>query len=110
MKSGFKHTIHWIKCQSKISTKILNRYLDYLIYISFQGINTLSVLLFEDITHRKRDKVYFLLKVEIKDYNVMIDGQNIFDQPVKDDLSTFDNVQKVATAQGDDYTTGCLLE
>ena len=40
----------------------------------------------------------------------MIDGQNIFDQPVKNDLSTFDNVQKVATAQGDDYTTGCLLE
>ena len=40
----------------------------------------------------------------------MIDGQNVFDQPVKNDLRTIDNVQKVPTGQGDDYTTGCLLD
>ena len=35
----------------------------------------------------------------------MIDGKNFFDQPVK-----CDNIPKIATGQGDDYTTGCLLD
>ena len=43
----------------------------------------------------------------MKDYNVMIDGRNLFDQPVKDNLITYDNIQKIATGQGDDYKTGC---
>ena len=38
----------------------------------------------------------------------MIDGQNIFDQPVKNDLRTYDNIRKIATGQKDDYTTGCI--
>ena len=40
----------------------------------------------------------------------MIVGQNFFDQPVRNDLTTFDNIQKIETCQGDDYTTGCLLD
>ena len=47
--------------------------------------------------------------VEIKDYNVMIDGRNFFDPPIKNDKVIFDNIQKIATGQGDDYITGCLL-
>ena len=48
--------------------------------------------------------------MEIKGYNVMIDGWNFFEQPIKNDLKTFDNIRKTATSQGDDYTTGCLLD
>ena len=40
----------------------------------------------------------------------MIDVKNFFDQPVKSDMRTYDNIQKIATVQGDDYTTGCLLD
>ena len=40
----------------------------------------------------------------------MIDGRNVFDQPIKNDLRTYDNTRKIATGQGDDYTTGCLLD
>ena len=40
----------------------------------------------------------------------MIDGRNFFDQPVKNNLITYDNIRKIATGQGDHYTTGCLLE
>ena len=40
----------------------------------------------------------------------MIDEQSLFDQPVKNDLITYDNIRKIATVQGDDYTTGCLLD
>ena len=38
----------------------------------------------------------------------MIDGRNFFDQPVKNNLITYDNMQKIATGQWDDYTIGCL--
>ena len=48
---------------------------------------------FEDNTHRTRH-TYFPLKVEIKTYNV-IDGQNLFDQPVKNDPRTCKNIQKL---------------
>ena len=50
------------------------------------------------------------INVEIKDYNVMIDGKNFFDQPVKNDKVTYENIRKITIGQGDDYTTGCLLD
>ena len=40
----------------------------------------------------------------------MIDGKNFFDQPIKNDLKTYDNIRKIETGQGDDYTTECLLD
>ena len=40
----------------------------------------------------------------------MIDGKNFFDQPVKNNEVTYENIRKIATGQGDDYTTGCLLD
>ena len=48
--------------------------------------------------------------MEIKDYNVMINGRNVFNQTIKNDLTIYDNIQKIATGQGDDYATGCLLD
>ena len=40
----------------------------------------------------------------------MIDGKYFFDQPVKNDLIILENIQKIATGQGDNYATGCLLD
>ena len=40
----------------------------------------------------------------------MIDGKNFFDQPIKNDKITYENILKIVTGQGDDYTTGCLLD
>ena len=40
----------------------------------------------------------------------MIDGRNFFDQPINSDLKTYENIRKIATGQGDDYATGCLLD
>ena len=48
--------------------------------------------------------------MEIKDYNVMVDGRNFFDQPIKNDLKTYDSIQKISTNQVDSYTTDCLLD
>ena len=40
----------------------------------------------------------------------MIDGKTFFDQPIKNDKATYESIRKFATGQGDDYTTGCLLD
>ena len=47
---------------------------------------------------------------EIKNYNVLIDGRNFYDQPFNDLIKQHDKVRKVSTGYGDDYTTGCLLD
>ena len=64
----------------------------------------------KDDDSRESHNQYHLPTVQIKDYNVIIDGRNFFDQPIKNDLKTFDNIKKIVTGQGDDYTTGWLLD
>ena len=110
LKSGFKRTINWNKYQSTVTIQASNPYLDYLIDSSVQGVNRFFVLLFENNTNRTLHTKYYLPTVEIKDYNFMIDGENFFDQPVKNNLITYDNIQKIVTGQRDDFTTGCLLD
>ena len=93
-----------------MSTEEQNQYLDFLIDPSFQGVNTLFVLSLENEGDKKVHTGYHLAKLEIKDRNVMIYEKNFLDQPVKSDERTYDNIQKIATGQGDDYTTACLLD
>ena len=76
----------------------------------FQGVNRLFILAFENDGQRTSNKRYYLVNGKIKDYNVMIDGKNFFDQPVKNNKVTYENIRKIATGQGDDYATGCLLD
>ena len=110
LKSGFKKTISWNKYESSIKTFAQNRYLNYLINPSFQGVNRLFVLFFENENDRTSHSTYCLPKVEIKNYNVMIDGRNFFDQPINSMSKTYENIRKIAAGKGDDYTTGCLLD
>ena len=92
LKSCFKRTINWNKYQSKISPERQNQYLDFLIDPRFQGVNRLFVLSFENENDRTVHTKYYLSNVEIKDYNVMIDGKNFFDQPVKSSVRTYDKI------------------
>ena len=59
---------------------------------------------------KKHNEKYFLPRGEIKNYNVLIDGRNFYDQPINDIIKQYDEVRKVSTGYGDDYTTGCLLD
>ena len=72
LKSGFKKTINWNKYESSIKTFAQNRYLSYLINPSFQAVNRLFVLPFENENGRASHATYNLPKVEKKDYNVMM--------------------------------------
>ena len=73
-------------------------------------MNRLFILAFENDDQRTSNRRYYFPNVEIKDYNVMIDGKNFFDQLVKNDKVTYENIRKIAIGQGDEYPTGCLLD
>ena len=87
-----------------------NPNLNHLIEPTLQGMNRLFVLAFENDEQRTSNKRYYIPNVEIKDYNVMIDRKNIFDQQIKNDKVTYENIRKIATGRVDEYTTGCLLD
>ena len=65
---------------------------------------------FENDDDRTSDDEYYLPTVEIKDSNIVINCENFFDQPIKNNKITYDNIRKIATGKGDDYTNGCLLD
>ena len=110
LKSGFKRVINWNKYLSKPELLTQNPNLNHLVEPSFQGLNRLFVLAFENDDDRTSHSDYYLPNVEIKDYNIMINGENFFDQPIKNNEVTYETIRKIATGQGDDYTTGCLLD
>ena len=64
----------------------------------------------ENKVERDSHRKYFLLRVDITNYNVLIDGRNFYDQLINDQIKKYDEIRKIATGIGDDYTTGCLLD
>ena len=110
LQPGFKRVITWNKYLSKPELLSQNPNLNHLIEPSFQGINRLFVLAFENDTQRISSKGYYLPNVEITNYNVVINGENLFDQPIKDNKVAYENIRKIAIGKWDDYTTGCLLD
>ena len=102
LKSGFKRIINWNKYLSKLELLRQDPNLNHLVEPSFQGVNRFFVLAFENDTQRTSHSGYYLSNVEIKDYNIMINGDNFFYQPIKNNKVTYENIRKIATGQGDD--------
>ena len=109
LKSGFERTITWSKYLAKPELLAQNPNLNHLIEPSFQGVNRLFVLAFENDGQKTSSKRHYIPNVEIKNYNVMIDGKN-FNQPINSMIKTYENIRKITIGQGDDYTTGFLLD
>ena len=97
LKSGFTRVINWNKYLSKPELLAQNSNLNHLVEPSFQGVNRLFVLAFENDAGRTSHSGYYLPNVEIKDYNIMINGESFFDQPTKNDKVTYENIRKIAT-------------
>ena len=114
LKSGFKRTVYWNKYLSKPELSAQNPNLNHLVEPSFQGANRLFVLAFENDTQRTSHSGYYLSNVEMEKINDLrmekINGENFFDQPIKNNKVPYEHIRKIATGQGDDYTTGCLLD
>ena len=90
LKNGLKRTVTWNKYLVKPELLAQNANLNYLIEPSFQGINRLFVLAFENNDQRTSNKRYYIPNVEMKDYNISIDGKYFFDQPIYNMLKTYE--------------------
>ena len=127
LSKGFKRTFYWNESKSKIETKQANdqTFARFPLDVSFQGINRLFVLAFNNTAgnvagnpinntanrvQRDSPRKYFLPTVDITNCNVLIDDRNFYDQPINDQIKKYDEIRKVATGKGDDYTTVCLLD
>ena len=64
----------------------------------------------DNITNENSYRRYFRLRLKIKNYNIEIDGRNFYDQSINDSIKQDDEMRKISTGQGDDCTTGCILD
>ena len=108
LDEGFKRSVYWNEYKSKIETKNLdaNNVTRFPLDASFQGVNRLLVPAFgntengdkkvERGSHRK----YFLPRVDITNYNVLSDGRNFYDEPINDQIKTYDEIRKIVTGKG----------
>ena len=110
LKSGFKRVINWNEYLSKPELLAQNRNLNHLIEPSFQKINRIFILACEGDTQRTSQTGPCLPNVQLKDYSIMTNDENFFDQPIQNDIVTYEEFRKAWTGCGDDYTTSCLLD
>ena len=111
LKSEFKRTIKWNKYHLKTEPlNAPNPYLDFLIEPSFQRVNRLFALPFNFHDNRIGHSRCCLLITKVKDYNVIIDGKNFFDEPIKSYIKTYETIRKATAGQGNDYTIVCLVD
>ena len=108
LKSGFKRTIKWNKYRSEMTNQTKTNNLNYLIDPTFNKVNRLFVLSFENEEDRTSFSKYYVPKVEIKDFNVLIDGKSFFDVPVKNKQEAYAKIMSIS--KNNDYTTGNLLD
>ena len=118
LNKGFKRSVYWNEYKSKIETQELdnNNLKRFPLDASFQGVNRLFVIAFNNTdgnanqVERKNHRKYFLPIADITKYNELIGGRNFYDQPINDQIRQYDEIRKIATGKGDDFTTGCLLD
>ena len=117
LNEGFKRSVYWNEYKSKIERKKAdaNNLKRFPLDAPFQGVNRLFVLAYNntigDANRVQRDshRKYFLPRLNIINYNVLIDGRNFYDQQINDQIKGYDEIRKISTGKGDDYTTVCLL-
>ena len=117
LNEGFKGLVYWNEYKSKIETKEVdaNNLKRFALDASSQGVNRLFALAFDNTNdsdnkvERDSHRKFFLPRVDITNYNILIDGRNFYDQPINNQIKMYDEIRKIATGKGDDYATGCSL-
>ena len=115
LSKGFERSVYWNKYKV-IPNKLYNAndYIREILDASYQGVKKLFDLAYDNTGDNPvttdSHKRYFLPRIKIENYNIEIDGRNFYDQPINDSIKQYDEVRKASTGQGDDYTTGCLLD
>ena len=110
LKSGFKKTIKWNKYRPQMTIQKNNNNLNYLIDPTSTNVNRLFVLYFprnNNTDSRYSYSNYYVPKLQIKDFNVLIDGRSFFDLPVKNEEEAYEKI--IEMSNNNNYTTGNLL-
>ena len=112
---GFQRSIYW----NEYKTKEINEDADANVfkYInldpSFQGVNRLFVMVYNRVDGqrtRNGQRKYYLPRTSLNKYNVIIDGRNVYNNPIESDIEKYRELKKVMIGKGEDYTTGSLLD
>ena len=114
LEKGFKRSVYWIEYETKRETQEAdaNKFKKFSLDASFQGDNRLFVLAFNNVDNdankveRDSHKKYFLPRVNITKYNVLIDGRIFYDQPINDETKQYDEIRRIATGKEDDLQQG----
>ena len=80
---------------------------------SFQGVNRLFIMAYNRRANqpdRNSQQKYYLPRIDLKKYNVIIDGRKFYDNPIESDIEKYRELKKVMIGKGEDYTTGSLLD
>ena len=99
LRTEFKRTIKWNKYRSKMTNQSKNNNLNYLIDPTFTKVNRLFVLSFENENDRTSFSKYYVPNVQIKDFNVLIDGKSFFDMPIKNEGETYEREETMIRQQ-----------
>ena len=115
LNKKFKRPVYWNKYKViPNKTHDNNAYIRELLDASYQRVKRLFVLTYDNTAGNNQVSIdsykkYFLPRVKTE-ITIEIDGRNFYDQPINDSIKQYDEVRKISTGQGDDYTTGCLLD
>ena len=103
LKSGFKREIIWNKYRSQMTAEAINNNLNILLDPTFTNVNRLFVLAYQNVDDRQSYDEFYLPKVMVKDYNVIIDKLAFFHLPIKTEEEAY-------ISRNNEYTTGNLLD
>ena len=108
LKFGFKREIIWNKYRSQMSTEAINNNLNILIDPQFTNVNRLFVLAYQTADDRQSFSQFYLPKVMVKDFNIIIDKLVFFDLPIKTEEEVSEKI--IDISRNNEYTTGNLLD
>ena len=108
LKSGFTREIEWNKYRSQMSTEAINNNLNILIDTAFANVNRLFVLTYQNADDRQSFSEFYLPKVMVKDFNVIIDKLAFFHLPMKTEEEAYEKI--IDISRNNEYTTGNLLD
>ena len=108
LKSGFTREIIWNKYRSQMTTEAVNNNLNILVDPTFTNVNRLFVLAYQNAGDRQSFSQFYLPKVMVKDYNVIIDKLAFFDLPIKTEEEAYEKI--IDISRNNEYTKGNLLD
>ena len=108
LKSGFNREIVWDKYRSQMTTEAINNNLNILIDSALTNVNRLFVLAYQTADDKQSFSQFYLPKVMVKDFNVIIDKLAFFDLPIETGEETYEKI--IDISRNNEYTTGNVLD